>query len=58
MSKAICDLPAVSCLTAIAALVLGLACWAVQIDWLSPAMAVSTRREPTCRGGSTQRQWP
>jgi hypothetical protein len=41
MSK-MSHLPAASCLTAIAALALALACWAVQVDWLNPAMAVTS----------------
>jgi hypothetical protein len=35
-------LQAASCLTAIAALTLGLVCWAVQIEWLNPAMAMTS----------------
>jgi hypothetical protein len=35
-------LPAASCLTAIAALTLALACWVVQIELLNPAMAVTS----------------
>lgn len=35
-------LPAASCVAAVFALILALACWAVQVEWLNPIMALTS----------------